>query len=264
MKSMLKTQAFADLCDTTKKTIIYYDRLGLLKPAARENDFRLYRPKQVLTFQKIVLLKSFGLSLKEIQKYLHRDQVLEKLFLQQRSQLKKQKQALEKRIAKIEEFSANLKRGKPMIVPKVKKVKPYAIYGIEKVGRYVDIDRHQREVFALIGDAGFQRVGTTIFHEPYYSPEQAQMVSGAVIKAKKPKEIKGVKIIKVPAYKAVAYTHVGPYSYMSYVWQFLTKYIKENRLKHHPKLDCREFYIIGGAIEENKDNLVTELQIPIL
>lgn len=261
---MLNTQAFADLCDTTKKTIIYYDRIGLLKPAARENDFRLYRPKQVLTFQKIALLKSFGLPLKEIQKYLHRYQALEKLFLRQRSQLKKQKQTLAKRITKIEEFLANLKKGKLMVVPQIKQVKPYLIYGIEKTGRYVDIDRHQRELFALIGDPGFQKAGITIFHEPDYSPEQTQMTSGAVTTAKKPKEIKGVKIIEVPAHQAVSYTHVGPYSYMSYVWQFLIKYLEENKLKRHPKLDCRELYVIGGAVEENKDNLITELQIPIL
>jgi len=63
---MLTTQQFADLCDTTKKTILYYDRIGLLKPVMLSNNSRKYEIKQVLHFQKIVLLKSFGFSLDEI------------------------------------------------------------------------------------------------------------------------------------------------------------------------------------------------------
>lgn len=260
---MISTQSFAELCDTTKKTIIYYDNIGLLKPASRRGRNRLYNPKQVLTFQKIVLLKSFGLALSEIKKYLHRDKALKQLFLNQQFQLKKQKVILEKRLAKIKEFADNLKRGKPMVVPKIKIVKPYTIYGIEKIGRYVDIAEHQRELFTLIGDTKFKQVGITIFHEPYFSPERTHMISGAVIEDKEPKEIEGVKMIKVSSYKAVSYTHVGPYSYMSYIWQFLNKYLKENNLKIHPKLGYREFYIVGGLREANEENFVTELQIPI-
>lgn len=265
---MLTTQAFADLCGTTKKTIIYYDRIGLLKPASRRKSlhlyFRLYQPHQVLTFQKILLLKSFGLTLKEVKKYLYCNEALKELFLDKRSQLKEQKESLEKRVAKIDEFLQNLKKGKPMVVPKIKKVGPYVIYGRETVGRYVDIDRHQREIFSLLGKKFFRRSGVTIFREPYFSPAKADMVTGVVIKGQKPKELEGVKIIKVPAYKAVSYTHVGPYSYMSYIWQFLDKYVEENKLKRHPRLDCREFYIVGALREEDEDDFITELQIPIV
>ncbi|MFC1790661.1 MerR family transcriptional regulator [Patescibacteria group bacterium] len=67
---MLKTKAFAQLCDTSKRTIIYYDQIGLLKPIRRRGIYRLYHHRQVLKYQKIYLLKSFGLTLKEIKTYL--------------------------------------------------------------------------------------------------------------------------------------------------------------------------------------------------
>ena len=261
---MLRTQAFAELCDTTKKTIIHYDRIGLLKPASRRGTFRYYQPKQVLTFQKIKLLKSFGLTLSEIKKYLYKNSELKRIFRKQRSELNRKKLTLEKRINKIDEFFNNLKKGQQMVVPKIKNINPYSFYGIKKEGRYVDIDSHQRELFALLKDKKGRHTGLTVFFEPHYSPHQVSMIAGAVIAKKKPKKIKGVEIINIPSYKAVFYKHIGPYSYMSYVWQFLNKYLKEKKLKRHPELPTREFYLVGPISEASEDDFVTELQIPIV
>lgn len=260
---MINTQAFAQLCDTSKKTVIYYDQIGLLKPAFKKDLNRFYKPKQVLTFQKIVLLKSFGLSLKEIKKYLYQNKALLKLFLNRKTDLEKQRQVLEKRINKLKEFSTNLKQNKPMVVPKIKTVKPHAIYGMKKTGRYVDIAGHQKELFEKIGDKKYSQVGLTIFFDNQYSPQDAKMITGALIKSKKPKKIPGVELIKVPSYRTVSYTHIGSYKYMSYMWQFLDKFILENKLKLNPQIPCREFYILGSHVEKNEDNLITELQIPI-
>lgn len=261
---MLTTKAFADLCDTTKRTIVHYDRIGLLKPAGLDNQNRLYEPKQVLVFQKIVLLKSFGLKLSQIKPYLNANKALKKLFSSQKLEIVGKRQTLEKRINKISEFLSNLNLGKPMVVPKIKTVKPYVFYGLNKIGRYVDIDKHQRELFAKIGDTKYKQIGLTVFYNNKYSPQKANMTTGVLVKGKSPKKIDQVQSIKVPSYKAVSYTHIGPYSYMSYVWQFLDKYVKDNKLKPHPAIACREFYIIGGLTKKPEDKYVTELQVPII
>jgi len=261
---MLSTKAFAELCDSTKRTIIHYDRIGLLKPASRKGSFRHYQPKQVLIFQKIKLLKSFGLNLAEIKKYLHQNNELARLFRKQQKQLSQKKLTLEKRLAKIDEFLANLKKGRLLVDPKIKKVTPYSFYGIKKEGRYVDIDKHQRELFSLIKDKKGHRAGLTVFFQPYYSPHEAEMVTGAVIGKEKAKKIPGVEVFSVPAHKAVSYKHVGPYSYMSYLWQFLDKFVVENKLKRSPRIPCREFYIVGPISSASEDDFVTELQIPVL
>ena len=90
------------------------------------------------------------------------------------------------------------------------------------------------------------------------------MITAAVIKTKNPKQIKGIQLTKVPKHKAISYIHIGSYKYISYIWQFLNKFLKENKLERHPKLNCREFYTIGGLVEKNEDDLITELQIPII
>lgn len=260
---MLTTKQFAELCDTTKRTVVYYDRIGLLKPASRRGTFRYYESKQVLVFQKIKLLQSFGLSLQEAKKYLRKNKNLTDLLRSQKKELEEKKNILEKRLIRLDQFLANLKKGQPLVVPKVKKIMPYCFYGLSKKGRYVDIDSHQRELFNTLKRGKIAvEAGLTIFFEPYYSPHEANMITGAVAKGK-PKKIDGIGVYEVPVYRAVVYRHVGPYSYMSYVWQFLDQFVLENKLRRHPGLACREFYLVGPISGAGEEDFVTELQIPI-
>ena len=55
-KKLLTTKEFAVLCKTTKRTIIHYDQIGLLKPYMREETRRLYTTQQVIVFEKIALV----------------------------------------------------------------------------------------------------------------------------------------------------------------------------------------------------------------
>lgn len=61
----------ASLFGLTRQTLIYYDRLGLFRPA-RINDegYRLYAPTQIPLLRLICLLRSMGLELKEIARVL--------------------------------------------------------------------------------------------------------------------------------------------------------------------------------------------------
>jgi DNA-binding transcriptional MerR regulator len=261
---MLLTKEFAEICDTSKKTIIHYDRIGLLKPSRRRGVFRLYEPRQALTFQKIMLLKNFGMKLHEIKIYLHRNDLLQSLFEKKEKELSEQKITLEKRINKAHEFVLSLKTNKLLISPKIKIIKPYWIYALKKQGRYVDIASHQREIFKFIHDEKYHYPGLTIFHNKGYSPHNSKMTTCVYIGETKPKTIIGVDLIQVPEHKILSYTHIGSYSYMSYIWQFMDKYIIDNHLNCNPNLDCREIYWRGNFVEKNEDNLITELQIPLI
>lgn len=59
-----------DLCKKFKlsrSTILYYDRLNLLKPESRgNNNYRIYDEAQLERLEEIIKLKSSGVSLKEI------------------------------------------------------------------------------------------------------------------------------------------------------------------------------------------------------
>lgn len=63
----MKTGEFAKLCHVDKKTLFYYDEIGLLKPAIRlENGYRYYTIAQFDQMNTIKILQFSGLSLEAI------------------------------------------------------------------------------------------------------------------------------------------------------------------------------------------------------
>lgn len=69
---MLKITNFAKLAGTTRRTLIFYDREGLFKPAFidKENGYRYYDYDQLYEFDFINGLRQLGLSIEEIKKVL--------------------------------------------------------------------------------------------------------------------------------------------------------------------------------------------------
>ena len=65
----MNTSEFARICRTERRTIHYYDAIGLLKPDhVQENGYREYSAEQVEQMDTIRILQSSGYTLKEIQK----------------------------------------------------------------------------------------------------------------------------------------------------------------------------------------------------
>lgn len=55
----------------SRSAILYYDKLGLLKPTERKyNNYRLYGQQEVLKLEKILMYRESGISLSDIQKLL--------------------------------------------------------------------------------------------------------------------------------------------------------------------------------------------------
>lgn len=69
MDGMYAISEMAKLFGLSRQTLIYYDRIGLFKPA-RVNDegYRLYAPTQIPKLRLICLLRDMGLELKEIER----------------------------------------------------------------------------------------------------------------------------------------------------------------------------------------------------
>lgn len=62
---------FAKLHDINKRTLHYYDDIGLFSPLHKgENGYRYYTPYQSATFENILALRELGMSIKEIKEYL--------------------------------------------------------------------------------------------------------------------------------------------------------------------------------------------------
>lgn len=78
------------------RTLRYYDEIGLLQPAVKEeNGKRFYSPENLLSLEKITLLKSTSLHLTDIQNILKESNIHSILFLQ--------KKLLEKEIQQLQQ-----------------------------------------------------------------------------------------------------------------------------------------------------------------
>ena len=64
---------FAKLHGVNKRTLHYYDDIGLFSPIYKgENGYRYYTPYQSATFENILSLRDLDMSVEEIKKYLYR------------------------------------------------------------------------------------------------------------------------------------------------------------------------------------------------
>lgn len=67
----IKTGDFAKLCNTNKRTLFYYDEIGLFSPAyTDEKGYRFYSESQCDVFFTITCLREIGMPLKEIKHYI--------------------------------------------------------------------------------------------------------------------------------------------------------------------------------------------------
>ena len=65
--TIFTTGEFAKLCGTSKDTLFYYDKIGILKPEiVLENGYRRYNALQFFDFDLIRTFKRAGSSLQEI------------------------------------------------------------------------------------------------------------------------------------------------------------------------------------------------------
>lgn len=71
MSKLLKISEFSQLSGISRKALIFYDDIGLLKPKKiEENGYRYYSYQQVYLVSTIDALKELGMPLKEIKEYI--------------------------------------------------------------------------------------------------------------------------------------------------------------------------------------------------
>jgi DNA-binding transcriptional MerR regulator len=75
--AVYRIREFAALAGVTVRALHHYDRLGLLKPSGRSGTgYRLYRDRDLVRLEQIVVLKFLGLPLKQIGRLLKRESSL--------------------------------------------------------------------------------------------------------------------------------------------------------------------------------------------
>ena len=151
---------FADMTGTTVKTVLHYERIGLLpEPERSQSGYRLYGAAELARMRSITQLKSQGLDLKRIAIVLgdeSDDRSLRDMLTALKSELAAQRGAIDGRIARIDRLLAenpvSLGSGDaPALFEVVEDV-----LGPESIGAYAEaapgLMEQQKRAMGVMGD----------------------------------------------------------------------------------------------------------------
>lgn len=116
---MYTVKQLADLAGVSRRTLRYYDDIGLLKPARRgDNGYRYYDRQALLRLQQILFYREIGFSLSAIRQILDApDFELEQALRNHRDALQRRIHRLERLVAAVDDTLAYLK-GDPQVSEK--------------------------------------------------------------------------------------------------------------------------------------------------
>ncbi len=262
MKSTLTAGELAKLSGTTKRTILFYDQKGILKPTNIDpNGYRSYENKQILEYQMILLFTTLGISLAEIQKHLSYSGNLETLFADKKEILKKQIQWLTFNLNNLETYLANFKSNGTMINPKKLTMKPFDYYFIEKTGPYAKIKDYCEELSSMLTTP---ITTLTIFTGQEYNPTKSHMKIGALITPQTKIKKKYANRLQKETYhlgKVLMYTHHGSANLLSLFWKELEKYAKLHNCVI--RTDASDFEIYRKVNSRDLTKQYFEIYLPI-
>lgn len=139
MAGYLKTGEFAELCGTTKDTLIHYDRIGLLRPArVSDSGYRMYLPSQAYCFYSIRALAKAGLTLDETRAAICDDAALPGALRRSRAKLESHMAELAAAIDRIDELACQVEAAgetrlrSPYIVHRPRRT--LALFGVAATG----------------------------------------------------------------------------------------------------------------------------------
>jgi DNA-binding transcriptional MerR regulator len=264
MDNLLTTGEFAELACTTKRTIQYYDKLGILEPfKVDENGYRLYKPAQILDFQVILLLTTLRIPLKEIKGYL-KNKNYKELFKSKRGEVREEINRLKSSLSNLTEYYSNLDKNSTLVKPVFKDVKAFDYYYFDRIGSYSSINKFCTELVSLFSKRPKGVATLTVFLEEGYRPKESKMRIG-ILKKKGLVFKKGnehiLKQARVDSFGALTYLHRGAGSTFSLMWQEVYKYMRLNGIQRD--LSLPELEIYWKVVEERAYANEFELYVPI-
>src|SRR3989344_231140 len=260
--SLLTVGEFAQLAETTKRTVLWYEEKGILTPNQTDpvNSYRLYSIYQVIDFKAILLLRKLNFSIEEIKTFLTKHYSPETLFNLKKKALKQEIDSLQTALSDTEKYYHNLRKTGTLVDPLIKTIKSFPVYYIDKIGPYYRIGDYFEELGSYFSPIPKNTTGLVIYENIGYQPKNAKFKVCFPVKPglKFKQEAKDlVKQMGIPGFKALSYTHIGSSKLLSKLWQELKKYRTKNGYAENKGLFFED-------LELSQGEHYTEMLMPIL
>lgn len=271
---MLKIGDFSRLTQVPAKTLRYYDDIGLLEPnhVDTATGYRYYSFTQLPRLNRILALKTLGLSLEQIGRLLDEDLSVEQIRGMLRLKQAETQQRLQEELTRLAYVEAKLKQieseGKmpehEVVLKSIEPVRvaiaPAVLPHISGIGPFFD------RLFDRVGDAigmsnaDFAGPGIALYYDEEMADTNIQ-VAAAIPTNGDLTVGDNVQIETLPAYEQVAsVVHHGPFTGFQLAYQAVMGWIETNGYSICGPI--REVYL---QYERDGDpaNYVTEIQCPV-
>ena len=262
---MLKIGAFSKLSMLTVKTLRYYDKEGLLSPAAVDKwtGFRLYETAQLATAAKIKALRQLNFTVEEIRACLG-GAPLDAALKEKEAELRQTRSDIEAMLSVIK-FLQEDRDMKYQAV--VKEIPACTVYSEERVlANYSEVTQlvleSAQECLRLNPGMECAKPDYCFCEYPdgeYRETNIRTRYSQAVVKAGKENE--RIRFRRLPATRVLSIYHKGSYDLLGEAYAYIVNYAQANGYE----IDGlpRECYIDGIWNKENVQDWLTEIQLPI-
>ncbi len=268
MNEYLTIGEFSKLCGVPRKTLIFYDKIGVFSPAYKnEKNYRYYTLNQFDTFSILADFRELGMSLNDIKDYLNTKSPENYLNM-----LKQENNKIKKRIGKLKRISNNIENKIETVYSAIDAEKHEGVH-IKKLDEEYfivsDLYNNSQETFMIDIikflnycnlkdlDCGYP-LGVMISKESIESKEYTKLFK-LLLKSERKLEDCDIYIKKEGLYACII--HKGSYEKTYESYEKLLQYINDYG-----------YEIEGGSYEntlldffalKNEDEYLTEISIPI-
>ena len=267
MKDMFSIGELASYQNISKQTLIYYDKIGLFKPAYvdPDNKYRYYTVKQVDYLDTILIMKEMGFTLNEIQEHMKNYTIDTSLITmrkqltvidQQITHLELVRNRLTHRCRQLEHVKAFHEQNQEVTS---KEVRPkYLLWAdIERPQTFREISIATKKCFsqALKDELPIYFQTGVIVPYKHILEERYTEASVAFIPIEKTKKAKNICLL--PKGKAASIYHCGDYLSVDRSYKKLLEYCKDQQLTIVS--DSYEFCINDYITSGDENEYITEI-----
>lgn len=268
---MFKIGEFSKLAQVSIRMLRYYDEMGLLKPAKIDKftNYRLYSIDQISTLNKIIFLRDLGFNISEISLTLNNwdTEFIEKQLEKKRFETEKTIRSEQDKLVKIEHAKKDIRLEKAFkhYDVSIKSIPSYKVLSLRRiVPDYYAEGLLWKEMAAFAQDNNIQISNSsfTIYYDADYKENDVDMEVCAAVD-KMGKNMNGFTYRNTEAVEIMASTLVyGPFENIAGAYLAFASWLSENS-QFKMADQNRQIVHRGPWNEENPENYLTEIQIPL-
>lgn len=266
---MYRIGMFSKLGRVTIKTLHYYDEVGLLAPAYvdEETGYRYYSTMQLFRLAEIMALRQMGFSIPEVSAIVDGHNIAG-IMEQRKAELESELQNVTDQLFRLSHYIQEQKEGHTMKYQAViKEIPAFTVYSARyTLPNYAALNEIMPALGQKVSQAnpGIKCVEPGYCFNVYLDGEYRDTdINVEICEAvtSRGQDGDGIVFKEIPAVKAVSVLHRGAYEKIGAAYAYAVRWIEQNG--YQITENARESYIDGIWNQENVEDWLTEIQVPV-